>query len=369
MRTARIPLAFLLLCLLCAPALCEESTSLPVQVETQLARHFPTAQILDYVHMKDDCGAKNALVLMENQGENTLIVYRFSEESWQCLFSVAAAIPQGKYDEIVACSMGVIPEGSPLFSHWDISGRRPLLSDGLWLEIRLEDTEKTVESVTFHWEKGALHLKKYQFGPGHYADIENGEILLSNIGNGDVERIRRTLNTHILTLDFYALPRYSLPEKLPPQLQLYPAVFEKDLRMPVYAGPGDHYPRSGNGKAVVSTNGPIRVLGEYSGYLLIHYEINDEKSRYGWVSQEGLEEGCTVPPIAFHEQRKETLAQSCSLTDDPLGSRAALLSLKKGTQVDWLSSLNEEWAYVRVQNGGNTWFGFVPISALEMSVG
>lgn len=358
-----------LFCCLLSAALGENAPALPDGIRADVCAAFPDSVLLDAVQMADDRGVPSALVLLEQQGQNTLVIYQWEKDAWQLRFSTAAALPQGKQDDVQLLNMGVYPEGSVFHPYWDRKGRFPQTSDGRWLSISLEDSEKVVESVTFHWENGSLHLKQYQFGPGHYGDMEEGQIVLSNIGDDDVERISRTLNTDIQALDFYALPRYSLPGKRPPVLQLYPAEFDKDQRLPVYMGPGSQYPRSGNGKAVVSTNGPIRVMGEYNGFLLIHYEIDAQKGRYGWVSQEGLKEGCVVPPISFHERRSETLTMPCMLTDDPTGTKAPFATLEKGTRVDWLASLDEQWAYVRVEIKGKTFFGFLPANGLEESVG
>lgn len=363
-------LVLLVLCCLLSTALGENAPfPLPESMETAVSAAFPGARLLDAVEMENDRGLPCTLILLEQQGKNTLAVYQREKEAWPLLFTATAALPQGRQDEVLFRRLSVYPKGSVFYPYWDTEGLHPRISDGQWLSLSLEDSEKVVESVTFHWKGGTLHLKQYQFGPGHYADIEAGQILLSNIGDSDVERIQRTLNTDIRTLDFYALPRYSLPGKRPPVLELYPAEFEKDQRLPVYAGPGLSFPRSGKGQALVSTNGPIRVMGEYNGFLLIHYEIDSQKGRYGWVSQEGLKEGWVVPPIQFHERRCETLLQGCTLTDDPTGTKAPLALLKEGTQVNWLASLDEQWAYVRVKVNGQTLFGFIPSSVMELAVG
>lgn len=359
----------IILCLLPSAVLGEQTAALPPEISDLISADCPRGMIVNALQMQDDQKRENTLVLVENQNQLELFIYQQEKGVWQEFLRTAAAIPQGKYDEVESIRMSISPQGSEIYTYRDIRGQRAILSDGLWLHIWLEDTEKVVESVTFHWERDTLHLKKYQYAPGTYADIESDRLIFSNIGDDYVETVMRTINTDIRTLDFYALPHYSNRWQDPPLLQIYPATFETDQRLAVYVGPGTQYPRSGNGKGVVSTNGQIDVMGEYSGYLFIRYGISDEKQRYGWVSQEGLKEGCTVPPIVFDEQQQETLITQCTLTDDPLCSKASLITLKKGTQVDWLASLDEKWAFVRVKVNGKIWFGFIPRNAMEIRVG
>ena len=49
------------------------------------------------------------------------------------------------------------------------------------------------------------------------------------------------------------------------------------------------------------------------------------------------------------------------LTDDPLVSRAKLCTVKAETDIFYLGSLNDEWAYVMVETADGRWMcGFMP---------
>ena len=47
------------------------------------------------------------------------------------------------------------------------------------------------------------------------------------------------------------------------------------------------------------------------------------------------------------------------LTDDPLNSRIPLVTLPLSADIEYLAQLGEDFSYVRVENGGRTWWGFV----------
>ncbi|MFR5785697.1 MAG: hypothetical protein ACLUHE_00155 [Christensenellales bacterium] len=49
-------------------------------------------------------------------------------------------------------------------------------------------------------------------------------------------------------------------------------------------GRGRDYPRAGNGKAAVGTNGWVQVFGQYEGWLLIQYHI-DRQSVPHWLDR------------------------------------------------------------------------------------
>lgn len=324
--------------------------------------------------MMDDVDGQNfALMLIRDAGENVLCIFRRDKQGkvWEHWLSTSGAIPQGKnYSDVKEIVLYRYADGERInFNMWDDAGQYTLTFDHSYFGISVASQEACLENVVYHWEEDTFRLVSWQYGVGHYAFLWDGQIIFTNIGDDTVERVERMVNGDIRTLDFYAQPQASNPWRDPPELQAFPAEFRKGKRLPVYMGPDKQYGISAGGKAKVSTNGDILVMGEYNGFLFIAYEISENKYRFGWVETGALAKGQTVPPITFDEQQTEVLSRNAVLTDDPAGSRDAVVILPSGTRVHWLATLDGRWAYVRTETGGKVWFGFVEISAFEPSNG
>ena len=144
------------------------------------------------------------------------------------------------------------------------------------------------------------------------------------------------------------------------QAQVVP--FPRGQKYPVYQGPGKAYARSGNGKASVSTNDWIQVFGEENGWLMVQYQISQDHLRIGWIRPERIPWEAGIQPLNF-SSRRETLAFSCPITDDPLYFGSEITVLPLGTPVDWIASLGG-YAYVQAQDGRTQIRGFLPFAAL-----
>lgn len=108
-----------------------------------------------------------------------------------------------------------------------------------------------------------------------------------------------------------------------------------DQSRKVYLGPGNNYPRAGKGKATVSTNDWVQVFGQYKGWLLIQYHIDVNQYRIGWINDDVLPAGTTVPELKIDDywpenMPEEEITADCVLTDDPMGSRERLRSSRRG---------------------------------------
>ena len=140
--------------------------------------------------------------------------------------------------------------------------------------------------------------------------------------------------------------------------------FNGGQKFPVYTGPGTNYARSGNGKGLVSTNGWIEVYGQKDGWILIQYSISSDHYRFGWIEKSALPKGTTVPELNFRVapgDQSVAFNRDSYLTDDPLVSRAKLCTVKAETDIFYLGSLNDEWAYVMVETADGRWMcGFMP---------
>lgn len=356
----------------CDETLVMDADPLDDEIWLLLEHDLGDLQLMGCRKLENAEGQKFTLVLVWNGQEYSLHVFRWNkrEKEWQPWRSTSKGIPQGKNMEGAQPPLlAVYPSGERIPLTLADAPEYTLKTDNSWFTIWMEDEETVWEKVIYRWQGDSFHLVSYWYGPGCYADIRGDRLIFSNIGDGKTEIVKRMLNTNLRSLDFYALPHQNSPDRQPPELQLYPASFPEGERWPVYAGPGTQYPRSGNGKAVVSTNGSIDVLGEYDGFLLICYEISTDKQRFGWIDAGALKKGETVPPVLFNESREKTLLQACDMTDDPFFSGNVLVSLDQGEKVTWLASLDAEWAYVRVEKEGEIWYGFLPLDVLDRGNG
>ena len=128
-------------------------------------------------------------------------------------------------------------------------------------------------------------------------------------------------------------------------------------------GPGKEFGRSGNGKAIVSTNDWIQVFGEYDGWLLIQYGISEGKFRIGWISTVALPRGASVPSLPFSTGEKNWLegpTGSYQLTDDPFGARTSTAIIKGISEAEMLARLGTDWVYIRIKYNEAIYYGFVP---------
>lgn len=139
--------------------------------------------------------------------------------------------------------------------------------------------------------------------------------------------------------------------------------FPRDLKYPVYTGPGEDYVRANNGKALVSTNGWIDVLGTDGQWMLIQYERNDGAWRRGYIPRSALPAGATVTEITKANVQVIILS-TCELTDDPVMNRESLMSLSAGTVATFLHN-DGDWAYIEVSVGRSKYRGYVPGSSVQ----
>lgn len=167
----------------------------------------------------------------------------------------------------------------------------------------------------------------------------------------------------------------------PPRLMILggeEVTFPRGEKYAIYQGPGKAYGRAGNGKACVSTNGPIVCYGAWKDGVLVRYDVNAAKSRYGWVLLSDLPDSVTeqVSTLPFNAHGRNgdqyhygVIARDTELTDDPSGSRAAVGSLPAGTSVHCLARDEYGWVYVEGYAGKSLIMGFVPEDAVDREHG
>ena len=167
----------------------------------------------------------------------------------------------------------------------------------------------------------------------------------------------------------------------PPRLMILSGeevTFPRGEMYAIYQGPGRAYGRAGNGKACVSTNGPIVCYGAWKDGVLVRYDISAAKSRYGWILLSDLPDSVTeqVSKLPFNAYgrwgnvyRYGVITRDTELTDDPSGSRAAVGSLLAGTSVHCLARDEYGWVYVEGYAGKSLIMGFVPEEAVDREHG
>ena len=142
--------------------------------------------------------------------------------------------------------------------------------------------------------------------------------------------------------------------------------FPANATYPVYAGPGETYVRGAEGKALVSANDWVQVFGyerqQGRDWLLVQYAINPSHMRFGWIQAE-------VPgqnsPLWLYDRwlwMHATAVAPLTLTDDPLFSRSALVTLPEGTPLTLLALLNDSWYYLQAESEQGPVRGFAPVN-------
>lgn len=138
-------------------------------------------------------------------------------------------------------------------------------------------------------------------------------------------------------------------------------------KLKVYDGPGEHYRRGAQGKAVASTNGRLYAAGWESSWLMVMYEVNNGGVRVGFASPKDFRDKVDAPQLLFDAAPAVTLAQA-QLTEDPVKVLTPIATLAAGTPVTWLSRFygsQRSWDYVEVQLNGQLMRGFLPQGIVE----
>ena len=137
--------------------------------------------------------------------------------------------------------------------------------------------------------------------------------------------------------------------------------FGPDQKLQVYDGPGTHYRRGANGKALASTNGRLYVAGWESGWMMVMYGTNNGGVRVGFSSPGDFKDRPNLPQLSFQYIPTVTL-QEAQLTEDPVMALTPITRLPQGTPVTWLSrfySAQRAWDYVEVNDNGQMTRGFL----------
>lgn len=145
------------------------------------------------------------------------------------------------------------------------------------------------------------------------------------------------------------------------------AYFAADQRLAVYTGPGEHYYRAADGKALASTNGSIYVGGWDNGWLFVMYWTNDGHVRVGYANSADFKDKINASMLTFNSA-PATVNRKVTITDDPVATYQRLATLESGTKVTYLTEYVNEyrWAYVEVTVNGQRMRGFVEADAVTL---
>lgn len=359
-------LAVLLLtgCVFILPALADPA--LPQQIASYFSSgDYKDFTILDYDELQDH-GNDNCAFVLARSGKGQIILYQFKQKdgTWKRQFSSYYAAPQSKHDIMIVidCDGYEWPTDAPI--------TRPQLSI---MQLN-EDGEYTELCVTYQLENGKWMLHRIwsytnwesmlikEGAVSYYESIESSNI--KGTAKGTFQRDIRYINLSSFpkTLKDAKAKLTSEPD-LPAsnELRSQEVKFDGGKSYNVYSAPDSTSLRGGKGKAKVSTNGWIQVFGQENGYILVHYSIDKNHYRFGYIGADSLPKKSSVSDLYFSPTDAWTVGK-VSVTDDPLYSRAELASLPDNDPVTWLATFGN-WAYIE-SSSGDLFRGFVPVSSL-----
>lgn len=138
----------------------------------------------------------------------------------------------------------------------------------------------------------------------------------------------------------------------------------------VYSAPSAAAYRAANGKASVSTNGPVYALGQDQGWMLMLYDANNSgQYRVGYIQISKIKgKKPALDTLSWAYSPVEVMTAT-TLTDDPALTGRAMAALPAGTRVTYLSTMynNEAWDYIETTVDGKTARGFVPSGTLSIT--
>lgn len=131
----------------------------------------------------------------------------------------------------------------------------------------------------------------------------------------------------------------------------------------VFSGPGEDYMPAADGGSLVTLEGFVQVFGAEGDWAFIRYAAPSGDTRFGYVLLGDLPAGTGADSLKFLP-RDAYLTRRAAITDDPLGTQEALLTLPEGLWVTWLANMGD-WAYVECMTGmGEKLRGFIPADAM-----
>ena len=347
---------------------------IPASILSHIRAFHDRDVIEDYKELPNVPGGPMAFALLWDGVQRTLMGYQLQDIAWVNTMDEVDAIPQ---IDLPYVNLSVSRGGGS----WEMNGslwyseeqHDVAYPQGPQVGVWTGDGEIVMERVEFVWENGGFRLMHYGHNPNCMIDVVEDQLVFYNISGPEAWWTRCNFNPFLSEVDFYALPRQITDVRFSgPDAPPIPASGEENALVPqsvklrknqkyaVYMGPGKHYGRAANGKAAVSTNGWVQVFGKYDGWLLIQYAVSDEQYRFGWITADALAKGekAAELPLIFGDWMNNE--RETALTDDPLNSQSALVTVPRWTEMERLAFLGDGFALVRVTLKGKEWWGFVP---------
>ncbi|MBQ8094648.1 MAG: hypothetical protein IJ242_13905 [Clostridia bacterium] len=351
----QIVLVLVVLCLLSMTAAAEYS-SMPGAVSQIIYDRYYGCCVTGYVN---PAYGNTAFVAIQNDGTNDLVCLQNRNGRWSYAWHRREVMPQDGM-EIVLVDRSYSNYGG--------------LNLGTAFSIR-EAVNGCYETI---WEQqsGEWHIRAMLYVDTDGSIVETFRIYSDGVrytgwdANGGSQFVAGSVQDNIRYFIYSIFPKnlstlrkkLSTPPAIPDgTLTAQNIRFSGGQQYPVYSGPGEYYLRGGNGKAMVSTNDWIQVFGREEDWILIQYNISNNKMRIGWIDDVALPSNAYVPDLDFTPIICHT-AYTVNVTDDPLNSQAVLTTIPAGAEVDWLAALGE-WAYIEYTDA-EICRGFVPSNAL-----
>lgn len=340
----------------------------PAEVLLHVRQHYDAYVMEDYIRISGTSRGDYGFALMAQGRSRILLGYRDDGGGMAYWFRSAGAAPQGEGYAFFRrhTAGGTISAGNTDKTYADDLGFDVIRIDP-------EHEEYWSQSVSYHWHSGAFRLYAYMdrddgFERAYVTD--SGVSYYNFTEDRKLGRAAGEVQRNLRYVSFSALPKTrgearrtlsSAPQIPEGGLSAQRIRFTGGRKYEVYQGPGEGYGRSGSGKASVSTNDWIQVFGREDGWIMIQYDITSDRMRIGWIRESALPGGAQAEALAFAPAAAYT-TRSVTLTDDPLFSRSAVLTLPEGAWVEWLATMGD-WAYIE-SSTGDLIRGFVPRSAL-----
>lgn len=373
-RTIKRTLIVLLLMLFITPVSAEGKFSF--EVDGILKDNHPNAQLEGYLEILGTPQGDYAVAVIWESNERLLLLFHEDGDSLPDIIC-RSALPQDRG------YVRLIPH-YPSVAEWTVRGEGIQDYENTWgFTMELTDPENeewASKSVSYHWQKSPYLWGGEGFTLFSYMDrnafygmaFVEGDMLSFYDLEGVKPPVRvqgdiaRNVQIDMTFANFADLPKTPQQAQgmLGGTLQAKQISFDRGQSYPVHMGPGAGYPRSGNGKGTVSTNGVIEVYGTLNGWALIGYDIDDSRSRIGWIDAAALPDGIVVGELAI-EEKQAALRCDCVLTDDPFKSGSSIANLKSNTPVTTLASLSGDWFLTRAETAEGTIFGFISVEAIQ----
>lgn len=317
-------------------------------------------------------GLPRAMVIAQRGGETAFCIVRQAQDgAWAmeaaCMDLLRPGAPAGLYNPYIyhvadtgidfcydVTDRGEWDEGASIIwrdGQWHVTSFFQYFEDGL---VAISYDEEDYSYLVFREGSEA----ETEFGTFFYdAPIETCRIPLESFSRTAMAETLRTCYENRNGPLWFS--RVHQSDNMPEPILV---AFPKGKTHDVYTGPGTHYLREAEGRAQVSTNGWIQVLGREADWLLVHYNVDANNNRMGYIHASALPDGVKVPSLAFSPGNWEGELPSGCLTNDPLRNHSEItfLSETDAPYVTVLSRIGRFWYIELSRPGEQPARGFMP---------